>query len=190
MDASLRMRDRLQIEAALHRYARGVDRKDWDLFRSAYHPDAHDDHGDIRGDIDSLVRAIEERHATVKQSMHVLHAVIIEFAGDDLAVVETQFTVVQTLGPEADAYRRTLTREPLSEADDLQIRVYGRYVDRVTRRRDDWRIANRTVVIEQSLVSRSASAVRDGWNLASRDGNDPIERLRRETGLAGLGPLV
>lgn len=180
----------MQIEAALHRYARGVDRKDWELFRSAYHSDAVDDHGDFRGDIDSLVRVIADRHQTVKQSMHVLHAIVIEFAGEDEAIVETQFTVVQTLGPEADAYRSTLVREPISAADDLQIRVYGRYVDRFTRRLDDWRIATRTVVIEQSFVSLSASAVRPGWIVASRDGDDPIEQLRVSASLPRLGPLV
>jgi hypothetical protein len=133
---------------------------------------------------------VAARHETVKQSLHVLHAIVIEFAGDDEAVVETQFTVVQTLGPEADAYRSTLVREPISAADDLQIRVYGRYVDRFTRRLDEWRIATRTVVIEQSSVSLSASAVRPGWIVASRDGNDPIEQLRSSAGLPRLGPLV
>jgi hypothetical protein len=37
-----RLLDRAQIQDATYRYARGVDRGDVGLIRSAYHPDAYD----------------------------------------------------------------------------------------------------------------------------------------------------
>ena len=48
----LRLRDRHEIQECLFRYVRGVDRRNWDLVRSAYHPDAYDDHGNYKGNID------------------------------------------------------------------------------------------------------------------------------------------
>ena len=36
---------KLEIQEALARYARGIDRQDVELAKSAYHPDATDEHG-------------------------------------------------------------------------------------------------------------------------------------------------
>jgi hypothetical protein len=46
-----RLLDKQDIYETLCRYARGVDRGDWDLVRSTYHEDAYDSHGDYQGDI-------------------------------------------------------------------------------------------------------------------------------------------
>ena len=40
---------RQEITDVLHRYCRAVDRRDPDLLRSVYHPDATDDHGVYAG---------------------------------------------------------------------------------------------------------------------------------------------
>ena len=53
-----RAQDRHEIEACLLRYTRGVDRKDWDLVRSAYHTDAHDNHGNYKGGIDGFIDSL------------------------------------------------------------------------------------------------------------------------------------
>ena len=39
--------DREEIRDLMMRYARGVDRGDWETVRAVYHPDARDDHGDF-----------------------------------------------------------------------------------------------------------------------------------------------
>ena len=52
---SARSQDRREIEDCLLRYVRGVDRKNWELVRAAYHPDAHDDHGNYQGGIDGFI---------------------------------------------------------------------------------------------------------------------------------------
>src|SRR5690606_8792984 len=43
------------ITTVLQDYARGVDDRDWDLVRRCYHPDAVDDHGVYRGDVEGFV---------------------------------------------------------------------------------------------------------------------------------------
>ena len=44
-----RMLDKDDIRDAIYRYARGVDRGDLALIRTAYHADAWDEHGDFAG---------------------------------------------------------------------------------------------------------------------------------------------
>ena len=129
-----RLMDRLEIEELLYRYARGVDRRDWDLVRATYHPDAHDDHGNYKGDIDGFIASLKKRHAMIEQSMHVVTNCMIEFDGPDSALVESYFITFQRVLPEAgDARRNYLSREPLADGDAMQGQAVGRYVDRVTR---------------------------------------------------------
>ena len=50
--------DRAEITDLLTRYARAVDRQDWELFRTVFTPDAHIDYtqvGGIAGDLDTVV---------------------------------------------------------------------------------------------------------------------------------------
>ena len=54
--------DRQAIVDCIHRYARGVDRADDELLRSAYHPDAVEDHGAYIGDVDGLIPFLAWAH--------------------------------------------------------------------------------------------------------------------------------
>jgi hypothetical protein len=47
--------DRDHIVRCLQRYARGIDRLDEELYRSAFHPDAFDCHGEMNVTIDEFV---------------------------------------------------------------------------------------------------------------------------------------
>jgi hypothetical protein len=62
----------MAIQDVLYRYARGVDRRDWELVRSVYHPDATDDHGGYRGGVDGLLDYLRARHEHIEQSLHVI----------------------------------------------------------------------------------------------------------------------
>ena len=53
-DKLQRLIDKDEIRDLISRYARGVDRADWDLVRDTYHPDATDDHGDYKGEWEGL----------------------------------------------------------------------------------------------------------------------------------------
>lgn len=184
--AEPRSADRFAIEQALLRYTRGVDRKNWDLVRSAYHADAHDDHGNYKGDIDGFIESLVKRHAVIEQSMHLISNIGIDFAGDDAALVETYFTVHQRLSPAAGDEKNAFVRGRAATADEaVEREVVGRYVDRFARRDGAWRIARRVVVFE---VYRAQSAPAGGgllkhWVVARRDGKDATEVARAEMGI-------
>ena len=186
-----RIADRLAIQDALYRYARGVDRRDWNLVRSTYHPDAYDDHGTYKGGIDGFIDSLVKRHATVEQSMHVIANCIIEFAGDDEALVETYFCTFQRLSPSAGAARSVyLHGAPVGDDQAVEGTVYGRYLDRFSRRAGEWRVAHRTVIFEvyRGAPAPAGGGLNPGWTRARRDGHDPLEEERRKLGLdAGRG---
>lgn len=137
--------DRAAIEDVMSRYARGVDRSDFDLVRSAYHPGAYDDHGDFRGQIEDFIPWLAERLDGAIDGMHLLGNCLIEFAGPEVALVETYFVSHRLRKPTGD-------ERPLTGPDDLMSRQrWGRYVDRFERRDGEWRVASRTVVWDSSF---------------------------------------
>jgi len=181
-----RPQDRREIEDCLLRYVRGVDRRNWDLVRSAYHPDAHDDHGNYKGGVDGFIESLITRHATIEQSMHVVSNLTIEFAGPDGALAESYFITHQRISPEAGDARLPYLRGASIRPDEaVETEVVGRYVDFLTRRDGAWRIQCRTVVFEVSRgqPAPAGGGLRSNWALSRRDGNDPLEHARRELGL-------
>lgn len=170
-----RLIDKDDIQDALCRYARGVDRGDWALVRSTYHPDAHDTHGDYSGPVDGLIDWLDKRFAGVDNSMHFLGNCLIEFAGPDLALVETSF-VSRRLRPLTDSERQTL-----GPKDAICREGWGRYVDRFERRQGEWRVAHRTVVLEASSSSVALGGLRTSpltWG--RRDTTDTLYQTRAD----------
>ena len=56
MEARLQqLLDEAEIRRVHIRYCRGIDRMDWDLVRSCYHPDAIDRHGAYNGDVEGFI---------------------------------------------------------------------------------------------------------------------------------------
>ena len=51
--------DKQEIEEVVLRYCRGIDRRDFDLVRSCYHPDARDRHGSFDGTVDEAKQSDE-----------------------------------------------------------------------------------------------------------------------------------
>ena len=45
-----------EIREVILRYARGIDRMDFDLVSACYHPDAYDDHGTFQGNVPDFIR--------------------------------------------------------------------------------------------------------------------------------------
>lgn len=152
-----RLAARAAIGDVLARFARGVDRRDWDLVRSAYHPGAFDDHGDYKGDINGLVDVLVRRHATLRRSFHFLGNCLIEFADDTTAHVETYVRVIQSS----------------PGADDTITNGACRYVDRFEERVGEWRIVHRTVVPESCWVAQELP-LSGNWAQPRRDRSDPL----------------
>lgn len=152
-----------EIADVIHRYARGIDRLDLDLVRSCYHPDAYDDHGTMKGDVETFVAGAAQFLPHYATTMHFMGNMLIEVDGD-VARAETY----------AVAYHRELLEDG-SGRDD----IWGiRYVDRFERRGGDWKIAHRVVAQEWRRVDAiPVGRVRGGgpglWG--TRDGNDPID---------------
>lgn len=170
-----RLLDRAEIHDCLARYVRGVDRGDAELLRSAYHPDAYDDHVEYKGGVDGFIAWIEARFAPFENSMHNIGLSIIEFAGPDVACVETQY-----------ASRRLRKPTPQEAAhlgphDMMMRQSWGRYLDRFERRDGAWRVARRVVVVDDRFASVALGGARNTpstWGY--RGPADPMFAFRDE----------
>ena len=175
-----RLIDREEIRDCMARYARGVDRADWDGVRATYHVDAYDDHGDYKGYIDDFIEFASTRTGSLPQVMHFLGQSLIEFAGDDVAIVETYFMTAHTLDAEGRRAYGTV------ENGTVQLSAMGRYADRFERRNSVWRVAHRIVVFEATRIfTNEVPPLKPDWAQLRRDPDDPIFVLRREASLDG-----
>lgn len=129
---------RTEIEDALKRFARAVDRQDWVLARALYHDDAFDDHGFFKGPPDAFLAHIAKMHAQQDHSMHFNTNVLIEFTAADRAFVETYVLVLQRFRPGA-------ADVPAGSAG-LRVLASARYLDRFAKRGGQWRVVHRTLV--------------------------------------------
>jgi hypothetical protein len=179
-EALQRLIDKDEIRDLMARYARGVDRGDWNAVRAVYHPDAYDDHGDYKGGVDGFIEFGKSRTGGATQVMHFLGECLIEFATPTLAMAETYFFTAHTLGPEGQ-------RQYGAGGDGssgVQISQFGRYVDKVEKRNGEWRIAYRIVVFEATRLTLGAMPpLKAEWAGQRRDKDDPVFRMRAELGL-------
>lgn len=154
--------DREAIRDCLNRYARGLDRRDLDMLRSAFHPDATDHHGGhivYHPAADALIADWQQRDADRAFSQHLIINTSIELDGDT-AHGETYFQLLTGLDPDSRPESPRLSASG------------GRYVDRFERRDGEWRIAHRVVVVEYSMA---LDAIDRPHHLlfARRDATDP-----------------
>lgn len=86
--------DELQIQALLHRYARAVDSKDWELYRSVFTDDARIDYssaGAVVGTRDEVVDWFAANFGVIPWSMHYITNVEILESDGDTATVRAMF---------------------------------------------------------------------------------------------------
>ena len=123
----------LAIEAcreAARRYSYGVDHLDTDVMKSAYWPDATDDHGVFVGNAWEFADRVVGSHDRWTWTMHTIfnHRVEIEPDG-------------------AHARGEAYNVSYLFEGDQRRLSTwYGRYLDTYERRGDEWRISHRVCV--------------------------------------------
>jgi hypothetical protein len=180
-----RIADRQDIQDNLAKYARGVDRRDWDRVRETFHPDAQDDHGEYKGGVDGFIEWVSERHANIEQSMHFLGNCLIEFSGDDEALSETYYIAMQRLEEDAGSALTLLVEgggDKPSGAVDVDI--LGRYIDHFERRDGAWKVARRVVAFDSIRTHPvSSGPLNSNWALARRDDKDPVFQMRAALGL-------
>lgn len=173
-----------QIKQALYQYARGVDRRRWELVRDAYHEDAYDDHGGYKGGRSGLLEWLERRHASIEQSMHFIGNCIIEYQSEDRALVETYCTVYQRYGHEAKETIQTwLGDQALPEGKKIKVDLVCRYVDIFSRRDGQWRISDRTVVMEEVKMVVDEDRLNSAHAQARRDADDTLWKKQQEAAL-------
>ncbi|HLT70183.1 MAG TPA: nuclear transport factor 2 family protein [Acidimicrobiales bacterium] len=83
------LQDRVEITDLLHRYARALDTKDWDLLASVFTPDAHLDYtssGCPAGPRDEVVPWLARALEPVPMTQHLITNVEIDLDGDRATV--------------------------------------------------------------------------------------------------------
>ena len=162
-----------EIEEVIFRYARGVDRRDWDAVRACFHSDAIDQHGEFTGTPLEFIEWVRKRHANVPFSMHFVGNCLIEFMDDRRAVVETYFIAMQR--------REVHSTNPQDGAHGTDHEVFGRYCDLFEKREDVWRIAARKVVYDSTRTQPSSDHLRQRLGvIGTRDASDPVFGMATE----------
>lgn len=129
------IRDRLAL------VARGEDRRDAALLTACFWPGARCDFGIFAGSFAEYLTWVVPGSSAIVITQHSLGQVLIELAGDT-AQAETHVT----------AYHRIHMGE-----QERDMMIGGRYLDRLERRGEDWRIAERTMLYD--WIQDTASSV-------------------------------
>ncbi|MFZ9394928.1 MAG: nuclear transport factor 2 family protein [Erythrobacter sp.] len=162
----IRTADELASEAAIRAvlagYCRAVDRADADLLEACFWGDATVDYGGYKGAAAPFCPLLVEAIRAWGQTHHQLGQTLVEFTGGDAARVETYVTAGHfPAGGQLD-----------------EMTYLGRYLDRFERRGDEWRIADRVIVMSWTRVGPvshdpAGSAVA-GLRTAARKPDDPL----------------
>lgn len=125
--------DREAIRECLYRYARGVDRLDADMVRSAYWPDCLDEHLGFTGNAEEFIAWSFPIMGGMDQTMHLIGNVLVAIRGDQA---------------DAETYFYGIHRVNLPDGTKSDVMGAGRYVDTFEKRDDEWRILKRLVVTD------------------------------------------
>ncbi|HTY30830.1 nuclear transport factor 2 family protein [Mycobacterium sp.] len=119
--------DRQDISDLLVRYATGIDRRDWALFRTVFTADCELDYGVIGAwkGVDAVTDFMERVHALAGHTMHRLSNHAITVNGDKAA---------------ARTYIDGLIMAPDNTSG---VNAIGFYDDEIVRTEDGWRISRR-----------------------------------------------
>jgi hypothetical protein len=154
------------VRQVLYRYCRGIDRIDLDLVRSCYHPDAVDDHGAFKGDVEAFVAWIGRLLPRYGVTTHQLFQTLVERhpSRDDVVRTET-YGVAEHQTPGGPA--------------ELNLTIAFRYLDTFEDRGDGWKIADRLCTTEWVRANDPAGIfpVDERFLRGSRgDRTDPVYR--------------
>jgi hypothetical protein len=120
------------ITEVVLRYCRGVDRLDEALMKSAYWPDATDDHGVFVGNAHEFVEHCMVSHRRWRSTSHCVFNHYIELDPDGVHARGEAYNVTYLFQRDADVLDTW----------------HGRYLDCYEKRGDEWRIIERVCVHE------------------------------------------
>jgi len=165
--------DREAIRESVFRYCRGIDRCDEEALRASYWPDATDSHGAYRGSASGFIDAALPKLRESSRMIHHVGNLSIELRGAQ-AAVETYFLAWQ--------------RDRRPDGGEHETFLAGRYVDRFSKRGDEWRVAARVVVYDwvQPLGPAPAQGEAERFGprvpIGARKPDDPWYALLAELG--------
>lgn len=118
--------DRQDIAEVLVRYATGIDRRDWSLFRTVFTEDCELDYGEIGRwtGVDAVTEFMQQAHAMAGHTLHRLTNQVITVDGDS-------------------AQSRTYVDALIMVGDNQGVNGIGYYDDELVRTDAGWRIARR-----------------------------------------------
>lgn len=148
------------------RYCRANDRRDEELFRSCFHPDATIDlHEPLS--VDGMLELARKMLSMYTVTQHQTSNQLVEVDGDtawaEHYAISSHRIAADEQGPERDWI------------------AYGRYIDRMERRDGEWRIARRKLVIDYTRldpVLAGDPALPGGTGGGARDRSDPSYAMR------------
>jgi ketosteroid isomerase-like protein len=118
--------DKEDIADVLVRYATGIDRRDWPLFRTMWTDDCELDYGEIGrfNGVDAITEFMDQAHAMAGHTMHRLTNQVIDVHGDT-------------------AESRTYVDALIMIDGNSGVNAAGFYDDELVRGDDGWRVARR-----------------------------------------------
>lgn len=132
------MADKQDIHEVIARYARGLDRGDADLVRSAFHDDAVDCHGPFSKTVSDFVENVMPELDKRQAQQTFLMNQLIDLDGDR-AHVETYFVIARKF-----------------PGDGYLEQTAGRFIDRMEKREGAWKIALRVVIADWYMRADAA----------------------------------
>lgn len=126
--------DRAAIRHCIERLARGEDRRNAELLRASWWPDASYDYGVQGGSFEQYLAWVVPGADAIKNTQHVLGQSFIELS-DESAKVETHVI----------SYHRVDMG-----AGDRDTCIGGRYLDQMEKRSSEWRVAKRVMLYDWS----------------------------------------
>ena len=159
------LEDERAIARVLALYCRGIDRRDFELVRSCYHPDATDDHGPYRGDVEGFLAYTREQLARFTATTHFLGNVLVDI---DPSHAETAVS---------EAYTLAFHRLPGSASKPERDYIVGlRYLDTFERRGGRWAIARRRCALDWHRIDPvgAVPAFPPGSLLGAAGPSDPL----------------
>jgi SnoaL-like protein len=126
--------DREKIRECIAVVARGEDRRDADLIKASYWPDATVDFGIFAGSFDDYLAWVVPGSPAVLLTQHFLGQTVIKLQGAE-ALAETLV---------ASYHRIDFGTE------NHDVTLGGRYLDQFEKRGDEWRVLKRTMLYDWS----------------------------------------
>ena len=153
--------DKIEIMDLSSNYMRGLDRLDRELERSVFWDDAFCSYGIYEGGPDGFVDYCQNALVSHGSNHHFIGQINIDLLGDEAF---------------GEVYYQAFHRVKNDKGEDRDLFISGRYVDRYERRKDVWKIAYRSELVD--WVREEAAA--DNWFVGSkmivgaRKPNDPL----------------